>query len=102
MVNEGTKGGRGEFWRAHKEAQGKRRDKREQEFIGNLPGFEMAIRDMGLTIHKPVEYHYQIKKDGNLIADYWPRPHHKYRIGEKYRNARNAGDFLARLQRWRP
>ena len=97
MVNEET-----ELWRDYREAQHKRRDKREQEFIGNLPEFEAAIRGMGFTIHKPGEYHYQIKRGGKLIADYWPRPHHKYRIGEKYGNVRNPGDFLVRLSKILP
>ena len=88
-----------EFWREVHATQQVRRDKREREFIGNLPQFEAAIRGMGFTLHTPGEYHYQIKKNGKLIADYWPRPHHRYRIGKKYRNAKHPGGFLVALMK---
>lgn len=89
-----------EFWRDYKSRQAARREKREDAFKTALPEFKRDIEAMGLTLHSPGAYHYQIKRGGKLVADYWPRPHHKYRFGDKYKNARNSGDFLARLRKF--
>lgn len=89
-----------EFWRDYKAKQLDRREKREAAFDAALTEFRRSVEAMGLTLYSPGPFHYQIKRGAKLIADYWPRPHHKYRFRDKYKNARNPGDFLARLRKF--
>jgi len=87
-----------EFWADYRRRQHQRRDKREEEFEASLSHFEEELQGLGLTFTRPMEYHFQIRKNGNVVADYWPRPHHKFRIGNKYKNASSANHFIAILK----